>query len=138
MGNRARYPATSGGSIARDYVELKIQGNGAGAPTVLAGKSWLAVATPVTHTGGTNVLGVTLRDPWPEVVLHSCDVRDDAGNGAYCTVGNFANEAAAVPNTPITFNLRSFNAGGTALNDASLVFVVGLAIRTSSVTYGNQ
>lgn len=142
MGNRTHYPAQSGASIGRDYVEIKIQGGGAGAPKVLAGASFLDPSTPVTHAGGGNAFVFKMRDQWPEVVLHSCDVRDDAGNGSYASVGNFTNEGSTASGAsgaaaPVGFTARTFTSGGAALNDSTLVIVIGLAIRNSSTTYGN-
>jgi hypothetical protein len=130
---RTLYPANSFGT-GRVYAEAKIQLGGAGAPTILSGKNWIAKAT---HSGGTNVVAVTLTDPYPEVVAHSVDERDDAGAGTYATIGNIANEGSiAIPPLPITFNIRTFNSGGTASNDSSLVVVIMLAFRNSVETFG--
>lgn len=136
MSNRSKYPAQSGGSIGREYFEIKIKGGGAGAPTVLAGASWLDISTPAAHVGGTNVITVKLRDPWLEVIAHSVDVRDDAGNGAYASIGTFANESSA-SSTPVTFKIQTFTSGGAASNDSTLVIVAQLALRNSIVTAGN-
>jgi hypothetical protein len=134
MANRAKYPAQSFG-IGREYAEVQLQLNGAAAPTVLEGKEFIKSAT---HAGGTNVIAVTLFDAFPKVVAHAVDVRDDAGNGAYATIGNFANEASqASPALPITFSVRTFTAGGAASNDSALVIVITLAMRNSNVTAGN-
>ena len=138
MGNRAMYPGQSGGSVGRVYAEIKLKLNGASAPTVLAGNSWLSPTSPPTHTAATNVIGVTLRDAWPEVVAHSASVRDDANTGSYAECGSFANEGStAVPALPITFNVNTFNSGGSALNNSTLVITIQLALRNSSTTYGN-
>jgi hypothetical protein len=136
MGNRTKYPSQSGGSVGREYLEIKLQLNGASAPTVLRGAGFLAITNPATHTGGTNAVVVTLRDGYPEAVVHSVDVRDDAGSGAYATIGNFTGEGSGSL-TPVGFTIRTFNAGGSAANDSSLVVVVALALRNSSVTAGN-
>ena len=147
MADRTRYPSTSGGSIGREYVELKIKLNGASAPTVLAGASYLAKTNPVTHTGGTNVCTVTMRDAWLELVAHAVDERDDAQSGTYATIGNVTNEAGqasgtrtgvtGTPGLPLTFQIATFIAAGTASNDSSLIVVVTLALRNSNEPYGN-
>lgn len=138
MGNRAQYPATSGGSIGRTYMEIKLKLGGTGNPTVLAGSSFLSSTSPPSHSSGSNVVLVTLRDAWPEVVAHAVDERDDAGAGTYATIGSFANEgSAAVPALPVTFKIQTFVAAGSASNDSTLVVVVQLALRNSSTTYGN-
>jgi hypothetical protein len=139
MGNRSMYPSTSGGSVGRVYAEIKLRLNGAGAPTVLSGNSLLSQTAPPTHTGGTNVIGLTMRDAWPEIITHAVDVRDDTPNGAYATLGNITNEAStAIPALPITFNVATWTAGGAAANNSSLIIVITLAIRNSNVTYGNN
>lgn len=142
MGNRAQYPSTSGASVGRTYCEFKIQANGAGVPIVLRGASFLATVNPVTHTPGSNVLVVTMRDQWPEIVAHSVDVRDDAGNGQYATIGSFINEGSVATGAsgaapPVGFKIQTFTASGTAQNDSTLVIVISLAIRNSSESYGN-
>jgi hypothetical protein len=136
MANRTKYPSQSGGSVGREYFEIKLKLNGAATPTVLRGAGFLSASTPATHTGGTNVVTITLRDGFPEVVVHSVDLRDDAANGAYCTAGTFANEGSG-QNVPITFNINTFSASGAVSNDDTHVIVVALALRNSSVTYGN-
>lgn len=139
MGDRTNYPAQSGGSINRVYVEIKLKLNGAALPTVLAGSSYLATSGAVTHVGGTNTIGIKLRDAWPEVIAHAASVRDDANAGPYAECGNFANEGStAAPALPITFNVNTFSAAGAALNNSTLTLTVQLALRNSSVTYGNN
>lgn len=134
MANRAKYPAQSFG-IGRDYMEFQLLLGGASAPTVVEGKEVVATAT---HSGGTNVINVTLKDSFPKVVAHAVDVRDDAGNGAYATIGTITGEGSAtVPTAPIAFKIQTFNSGGTALNDSTLVVVVTLALRNSSVPPGS-
>lgn len=138
MADRARYPSTNLASIGRDYIELKIKLNGASAPTILQGSSALDPTKPPTHTGGTNVSGFTLRNAYPEVIYAAAEPRDDSANGAYCTVGTIANEASGtVPPPGITFNVNTWNAGGTALNNPSLTVGIVLILRNSSTTYGN-
>jgi hypothetical protein len=134
MANRAKYTAQSFG-IGREYMEFQLKLNGASAPTVLEGNEVVASAT---HTGGTNVITVTLKDSFPKVVAHAVDVRDDAGNGSYATIGSITGEASAtVPTAPISFKIQTFVAGGTASNDSTLVVVITLALRNSNVTAGN-
>lgn len=142
MGDRTNYPANSGGSVGRVYCEIKLQGNGAGVPKVLSGASYLDPSTPVAHVGGSNIITVKMRNQWPEIVAHACDVRDDAGNGAYATIGTFANEGststgASGAAATVTFKVQTFTAGGANSNDSSLVIVIQLAIRNSSEAYGN-
>jgi hypothetical protein len=147
MADRTRYPSVSGGSVGREYVELKIKLGGAGTPTVLAGASYLDKSTPTAHTGGTNVVTVTMRDAWLELVAHACDVRDDVPNGAYATIGTIANEAGqasggvvgitGTPGKPLTFKIATWTAGGGASNDSTLIVVITLALRNSNVSYGN-
>lgn len=138
MGNRTNYPSQSGGQIGQVEAKFKLKLNGASAPTVLAGNSYLSPTSPPTHAGGTNIVSVTMRDPWLEVVGHAVDVRDDTPNGAYATLGTFANESSTtVPPSPITFKLNTWTAGGAAANDSSLVVTVTITLRNSTVTYGN-
>ena len=136
MGNRAQYPSTSGGSIGRMYVELKLKLNGAGTPTVLAGNSFLSLTAPPVHVGGSNVVTITMRDTWPEVIYAGSDPRDDAPNGAYATIGTITNEASTTQ-LPITFKLNTWTAGGAVSNDSTLTVGIVLVIRASNATYGN-
>jgi hypothetical protein len=134
MANRAKYTAQSFG-IGREYMEFQIALGGSGQPTV---KEGLEVVASATHTGGTNVVAVTLKDSFPKVVAHAVDVRDDAGTGGYATIGTITGEGSAtVPTAPISFKIQTFTAGGAASNDSSLVIVVTLALRNSGVTAGN-
>jgi hypothetical protein len=134
MANRNKYPAQSYG-IGREYIEFQLKLGGASAPTIVEGAE---IVGTMTHSGGTNVIVVNLKDAFPKVVAHACDVRDDAGNGAYATIGSFTNESSTtVPPTPIQFKIQTFNSGGSALNDSTLVVVVTLAVRNSNVTAGN-
>lgn len=147
MADRGNYPSQSGASIGRVYIELKLKLNGASAPTVLAGGSALATSGAVAHVGGSNVVTVTMRDAWLEMISHACDVRDDTPNGAYATIGTIANEAGqsnggvvgitGTPGKPMTFKIATFTAGGGAANDSSLIVVVSLAMRNSNEPYGN-
>jgi hypothetical protein len=131
-------PAVSGGSVGREYFELKLKLNGASAPTVLSGAGFLATSGAVAHTGGTNVVTVKMRDPWLEAIYIAAEPRDDSANGSYCTVGSITNEnSQTAPATPLQFNVMTWNAGGTALNNSTLVIGIVLCLRNSSVTYGN-
>ena len=132
MANRAKYPAQSYG-IGREYAEVQIQMNGASAPTVLEGKEFVK---SVAHTGGTNTMTVVLQDAFPKVVAHAVDIRDDAGNGAYATLGSFTNESSAT-SAAVQFTANFFTAGGAVSNNPTVVCVITLAIRNSSVTTGN-
>jgi len=139
MGNRDAFPGQSGGSIGRWYVEFKIKLNGASAPTILSGSSFLATSGALAHVGGTNVISVTLRDPWPEIIFANADLRDDAPNGAYVTIGSITGEnSQTVPPAPIAFKLNTWTAGGAVSNDSSATVSVSLAIRNSNTTYGNN
>lgn len=140
MGMRSGYTSQNVGSVGRYYTELKVTlGGSATSVTATRGAGMLAQTGGIVHVGGTNVWTFTMRDAWPEVVVHSVDVRDDAGNGAYATLGSFTNEGTgtAVPAPPITFKLQTWTAGGAALNDSTLVVVIALALRNSNETYGN-
>lgn len=147
MGDRGFYPAQSGGSVGRVYGELKLKLNGAAVPTVLAGGSWLATSGATAHVGGSNVCTITMRDAWLEMISHACDVRDDAPNGAYATLGTIANEQGqagggvigitGTPGKPMTFKIATFTAGGAAANDSSLIVVITFALRNSNEIYGN-
>jgi hypothetical protein len=142
MGNRTMYPGQSGGSVGRVYVEIKIQANGASLPKVLSGAGFLDPSTPLTHTGGTNIIGVKMRDQWPEIVAHAVDIRDDTPNGAYASLGTFANEGSTAASAsgaapPVTFNINTWSAAGAAANNFTGVIAVQLAIRNSSEAYGN-
>jgi hypothetical protein len=137
MADRTFYPAVSGG-VGRVYIEIKLKLNGAGAVTILSGANWLKAAGAITHVGGSNDWEITMRDAWPEIVAHSVEVRDDAANGPYATLGEFANEGSqAVPPLPVFFELHTFNAGGSALNDSTLTVSITMAIRNSGEIYGN-
>lgn len=147
MADRARYPGQSGGSVGREYVEIKLKLNGASAPTVLSGSGYLSQTAPPAHAGGGNIITFTMRDAWLEVIAHAVDVRDDAGNGAYATIGTFANEqgqaggtktgVTGTAGTPLTFKVQTFTSGGAAANDSTLIIAVMLALRNSSEAYGN-
>ena len=100
------------------------------------GQSWLDTSSPITHTGGTNVYTVKLRDTWPEVVFAATEPRDDAGNGQYCSTGTISNEASTTQ-LPITFKFQTFNASGAVQNDSNLTVSCAVAIRETSANYGN-
>jgi hypothetical protein len=131
------YPAQSGGSIGRVYAEIKLKLNGASAPTVLAGSSWLDPTKPPTHPG-TNLTNVFLRDAWPEVIFIGAELRDDANTGNYASCGSILNEGStAAPATPIAFTIQTFNAGCSPQNNASGTYGIVIILRNSSTTYGN-
>jgi hypothetical protein len=115
---------------------IKITGGGAGVPTVQEEANMLALSASVAHVGGSNTITVTLRDPYPAVVYLSAEVRDDSNNGAYATVGTVTNEASTT-DAPVSFNINTFSAGGSALNDTTLVIMVWLGFRNSNNTLGN-
>lgn len=134
MANRAKYPAQSYG-IGRVYMEFSLQLNGASGPTVIEGKE---VVAGVTHSGGTNITVVTLKDSFQKLVAHAVDFRDDSNNGNYFTIGSITGEASStVPTAPIVFNINSFNAGGTQLNNPTAVVTVTLAFRDSNIPPGS-
>jgi hypothetical protein len=147
MADRTRYPSNSGGSIGREYIELKLKLNGAGIPIVLAGGGFLTSSTPTAHTGGTNVYTINMRDAWLELIAHAVDVRDDVPNGAYATIGTIQNEAGqasggvvgitGTPGKPLTFKVATWTAGGAVSNDSTLICVITLAFRNSNEQYGN-
>lgn len=138
MGNRANYPSVSGGSIGHEYREILIKLNGAAAPTILEGSSNLDPTKPPTHTGGTNVATLFMRDAYPKAIYIAAEPRDDTPNGAYCTVGTIANEGSTtVPATGLSFKVNTWTAGGAASNDSSLTIGIVLCLRNTNTTYGN-
>lgn len=130
MANRSKVPAQSYG-VGREYMALQFKLNGASAPTVTYGKGYVASAT---HTGGTNVVTVTMTDAFVAVVSAHPDLRDDAGNGAYASIGTITNEGKT---SALTFKIQTFAAGGSAANDSSAVIGVLLCLTNSNVTQGN-
>lgn len=130
MANRSKFPAQSYG-IGREYMAVQLTLAGSGQPSVTQGQSVVASAK---HTGGSNVVTVTLQDAFHAVVHGGVDVRDDSNNGAYATIGTFSNEKTT---TPVSFKVQTFSAGGSAANDSSLVVSFFLCLRNSNVAAGN-
>ena len=98
--------------------------------TTVEGAAVGADLTSITHTGGTNFVTVTLKDPWVRVLSASAEVRDTAGGGGglYATISDITNENTA---TPLTFQVNTFTAGGGVSNDSALVVGVCLRLRNT-------
>jgi hypothetical protein len=103
--------------------------NGASNPTLEYGSNWIA---SVTHAGGGNTFVVTLKDNIFAVIDSGVNLRDDAPNGRYATVGSFTNEASA---SPLTFTLATWVAGGGVLNDPNAMRLSGtITINNGNIT----
>lgn len=129
MADRTFYPAQSFG-IARVYLEFKYTAPGSGTSATVSSDSPQNAVASITHTPGGNKCVIALVDKFNAVVSHAVDVRDDAANGAYCTIGSFTGEASAT--ATIGFTVAYFTSGGSASNDSTLVTVVTLALRNTA------
>jgi hypothetical protein len=127
MANRTFYPAVSYG-FGRVYGEFIFTPNGSGTPSLSLVDGSDMVST-LAHTGGTQIITVTLKDAFNKVVYGSADVRGTAGT--WCTIGAISNEATS---TPLQVQIYYWQAGGSALNDptTSAVTQVTLALRNSA------
>jgi hypothetical protein len=128
MANRTFYPSNSYGS-SRVYCEFTFTAPGAGTSVLLSNVDGADAVASITHVAGTNVCTVTLKDTFFKVISHSCDVRDNTPNGAYCTMGTFTNEGTK---TPPSFNINFYSAAGVALNDSVAQVVVTLALKNAN------
>lgn len=113
----------------RVYAEFTFTAPGAGTSVALTGIDGADVVASISHTGGTNVLGVTLNKKYNKVIDASASVI--ATDGKRATIGSIANEGSA--SLAPTFNIYTWVAAGTASNDNADRITVKLALR-----YGYQ
>jgi hypothetical protein len=112
MSNRTYYPSQSSGA-GRVYMEFELRGAGA-APLTMSTDAANAVAS--ISRSGVGVYVVTLKDAFNKCLYKGAEMDDSLNDGAYATVSDLTNEGTA---TPLTFTIRTRNAGGTATEAAS-------------------
>lgn len=130
MANRTFYPSQSYGS-SRVYAEFQFIGPGAGTSVASANIDGADIVASIAHVGGTNKFTITLKDAFNKVIAHSADLVESTAGGAgnYASIGNFTNQGT---NTPLSFNVYTWNAAGTAKNDPTDTIVVQLALRSGN------
>src|SRR5678816_2405662 len=124
MANRYTYKSQK---IGRERVDLEFTFTAPGAGTSVASTAIEddgdGVAS-ITHSAGTAILVVTLKDAWNKVMFATASVHSTAGKGA--TIDTIANEGTS---SAITFNLRTWVAAGTVDNDNADRITVKLTLR---------
>lgn len=126
MANRGFF---SGYKVGRERVDLEFSftAPGAGASVTAIDDDGKGVAT-ITHTGGTAVLGVTLKDAYNKVLSAEASVH--ATDGKRATIDTFANEGSAT-GAAVTFNIRTWTAAGAANNDNADRITCRLTLRNT-------
>jgi len=112
MSNRNLYPSQSYGA-GRVYMEFELKGAGASALTL---STDAAQAVASVSRSGVGVYVVTLKDAFWKCVTKNAELDDTLNDGAYATCSDLTNEGTS---TPLTFTIRTRNAGGTATEAAS-------------------
>lgn len=133
--NRTLYPSNSFGE-GRIYAEFRFTPQGAATSVPLTAVFGSDCIASIAHAAGTNKFTITLKDTFYDLVAHSADFVDaSTPTGNYCTVGNKLNFGiqGGTALTPNTIQLNTFNAAGTALNDAPTTadIVVTLALKNT-------
>lgn len=123
MANRTFYPSMNYG-FGRVYLDVRFTCNGASAPALTSVFGADAVSS-FAHTGGSNVITVNLKDPFFKVVFAGAEFLVSAAVGAYVSVNAISNEGTA---NGLVVSVATFNASGTALNDAPSTYQVGLSM----------
>ena len=103
--------------LPRQYTEFYLVGNGSSAPLV-ANVVGSPIVSAISRTSA-GVLVVTLASAVTDINYASADMDDSVNDGAYATIGSWANLAQAQPpagsNPTFTLNIRSgINPSGTA------------------------
>lgn len=123
MANRTFYPSVNYG-FGRVYLDVRFTCAGASAPstsTVVGSDSISSFA----HTGGTNVITITFKDSFFKVVYAGADFVVAPSAGPYVSISSISNEGSA---SGLTVALATFNAAGTALNDAANTYQIGMSM----------
>lgn len=132
MANRTWYPVRTYG-MATVGAPFQFTAGGTLAPVAPGGVLGGDVVASFAHVGGSNVITVTVKDPFNLLTWAKAEPRDDAAVGAFCTCGSFTNEGTS---NQITFNINffSFTAGGTLqpVNDPTSVVGVLLMARNTA------
>ncbi|MCL2724783.1 MAG: hypothetical protein FWD69_10140 [Polyangiaceae bacterium] len=125
--NRTLYPSQSFGS-SRIYLEFQFVAQGAGTSVPQSAVDGANAVTSITHVAGTNKFTVNLQDTFNRLISISATVAEStaAGAGAYATAGNVRNEASQ---TPISFDVYTWNADGTPLDDPTSTIMLFVAFR---------
>lgn len=113
----------------RVYAEVTFTAPGAGTSVALSGIDGGDIIASISHTGGTNVLGVTLNKKYNKII--ACEASVIATDGKRATIGSIANEGSST--LAPTFNIYTWVAAGTANNDNADRITLRLALR-----FGNQ
>lgn len=129
-------PSAETYGISRSYTEFYITSNGSSSPTlatgnVATGAGQNPVGSPLITAMSRSAQGVwliTFGIAMPDVLYASADMDDTANDGAYATIGSWANLGSAQPPAgaypTMTLNIRSgINPSGTATLTAGTVTV---------------
>lgn len=133
MADRTFYPAVSYG-MCRVYGEFIFTPNGSGVPSLSLVDGSDMVST-LAHTGGTQIITITLKDKFNKVIYASADVRGTTG--IWCTIGAISNEAST---SAIQLQVYYWQAGGSAQNDPATTAVtqVTMAFRNTAAGGTNK
>ena len=83
----------------------------------------------ITRTG-VGVFTVVLTDNFRYGITKFADLEDNAGTGAYATIGNETNVGTTLP---LTYTIRTWAAAGTALETTGLRVSVSICTKNSLV-----
>jgi hypothetical protein len=132
MANRTFYPSQNYG-IGRVYCEFKFNPQGSATSVPLSAVSGADVVASITHVAGGNKFTITLKDAFNDVIAQSGDIVETSGGaGSYATVGNFQNLGTK---NPVVFDVRTWVASGSALNDPANTVTVSVVLVFKN-TYG--
>lgn len=125
MADRSFYP---GYQYGRERVDLAVSftAPGAGGSVTAIDDDGKAIAT-ITHTGGTAILVVTLKDKFNKVMHAHAEVH--ATDGKRASIDTIANEGSAT--LAPTFNIRTWTAAGVASNDNADRITLRMTLRNT-------
>jgi hypothetical protein len=134
MANRAlKFPKAYGSDPVIGSFQFTAAGTLAvSAPAAVNGADMVAT---FAHTSGTNIITVTLKDPFNLVVYCTADPRDDAGTGNWASCGSFTNEGSTLGPS---FNINYFTGTGTTAVDPAFVTMVYCHFRNTAAPEGYQ
>lgn len=126
----------------RNDIEFSITLNGAADPTAVQGVGGTGSQTipnfliKTATYSATGKIAFVLQDRWTanRVLFAAAELEDAASpDGAYATVGNFANEGTS---NALTFTVATYSAGGVATAYSARRLFVSIVIRNTAATMG--